>query len=111
MDADEREIFHFLKAWGGDFTSSAEIARRATIKKRFYEDPNWAKPVLMRMEERGILQSDAMGRYRIKPLPRKDKNKRWVAPDIAKILHESGVQVEGSDEGGAVASDDYYDQL
>jgi hypothetical protein len=110
MDTDEREIFNFLKAWGADYTSAAEIARRAASKKRFYEEPDWAKPVLMRMEERGILQSDIMGRYRIKPLPRKDKNKRWVAPDIAKILSESGVQVEGAEEGG-VAPDDYYEEL
>jgi hypothetical protein len=108
MDSDEREIFHFLKAWGADFTAAAEIARRAASKKRYHEDPDWAKPVLMRMEERGILQSDLMGRYRIKPLPRKDKNKRWVAPDIAKILQESGVEVEDTAE---VGSDDYYDQL
>jgi hypothetical protein len=108
MDQDEREIYHFLKAWGADFTSAVEIARRACNKKRFYEEPDWAKPVLMRMEERGILQSDAMGRYRIKPLPRKDKSKRWVAPDIAKILQESGVEVEGASE---VGTDDYYEQL
>jgi hypothetical protein len=108
MDTDEREIFQFLKAWGADFTSATEIARRAASKKKFYEDPNWAKPVLMRMEERGILQSDVMGRFRIKPVPRKDKNKRWVAPDIAKILQESGVEV---DDANDVAPDDYYDQL
>jgi hypothetical protein len=85
-----------------------EIARRATTKKRFYDDPDWAKPILMRMGDRGILESDVQGRYRIKPVSRKDKNKRWVAPDIAKILQESGVEVEG--EGG-IAPDDYYEQL
>ena len=108
MDADEREIFHFLKSWGSDYIGAVEIARRAGLKKKFYEDPDWAKPVLMRMEERGILQSDSMGRYRIKPVQKKDKHKRWVSPDIAKILQESGVEVgEASD----VAPDDYYDQL
>ena len=52
----------------------------------------------MRMAERGILESDSQGRYRIKPVSRKDKNKRWVAPDIAKILQESGVEIEDGDE-------------
>jgi len=108
MDMDEREIFQFLKTWGTDFTSATEIARRAASKKRFHDDPDWAKPVLMRMAERGILESDMMGRFRIKPLPRKDKNKRWVAPDIAKILQEGGMEV---DAGGDVAPDDYYEQL
>jgi hypothetical protein len=62
----------------------------------------------MRMAERGILEDDSSGRYRIKPLSRKDKNKRWVSPDIAKILQESGVEVEGA---GDIAPDEYYEQL
>jgi hypothetical protein len=111
MDSGEREIFYYLKTWGEEFVSTKEIARRAGGKRKFYEDPEWAKPLLMRMQERGVLESDSSGRYRIKPVPRKNKNKRWVSPDIAKILQESGVQVEGSEEGGTVATDEYYDQL
>jgi hypothetical protein len=110
MDTDERDIFQFLKTWGADFTNAKEVARRAASKKKFYDDPDWAKPILMRMAERGILESDVQGRYRIKPLPRKKKGVQWVAPDIAKILKESGVEVE--DEGGGnIATDEYYEQL
>jgi len=101
MDGEEREIFHFLKTWGAEFVGAAEIARRAGNKKKFYEDPDWAKPVLMRMADRGLLQSDNQGRYRIKPVSRKDKNKRWVAPDIAKILQESGVDMEDANDEAA----------
>jgi predicted transcriptional regulator of viral defense system len=108
MDSDEREIFQFLKTWGAEYVGAMEIARRATIKKRFYEEPDWAKQVLLRMEDRGILESDSQGRYRIKPASTRDKNKRWVAPDIAKILQESGVEVEADD---GAAPDEYYDQL
>ena len=110
MDTDERDIFQFLKTWGADFTNAKEIARRAASKKKFYDDPDWAKPILMRMEERGILESDIQGRYRIKPIPRKKKNSQWVAPDIAKILKESGVAVEGEGDGD-IADDEYYEQL
>ena len=108
MDTDERDIFQFLKTWGADFTNAKEVARRAASKKRFYEDPDWAKPILMRMTERGILESDVQGRYRIKPVPKKKHGKKWVAPDIAKILQESGVEVEA---GGDIASDEYYEEL
>ena len=101
MDGDEREIFHFLKTRGAEFVGAAEIARRAGNKKKFYDDPDWAKPVLMRMADRGLLQSDNQGRYRIKPVSRKDKNKRWVAPDIAKILQESGVDMEDANDEAA----------
>jgi hypothetical protein len=60
------------------------------------------------MADRGILESDSSGRYRIKPISRKDKQKRWVAPDIAKILQESGVEVEDSND---IASDEFYNEL
>jgi hypothetical protein len=108
MDGDEREIFYFLKSRGEEFVNAVEIARRASGKKRFHEDPEWAKPFLVRMTERGILEGDALGRYRVKPVGGKGKHKRWVSPDIAKILQESGVEVEGTKELG---SDDYYEQL
>ncbi len=110
MDADERDIFQFLKTWGDQYTAAREIARRAANKKKYYDDPEWAKPVLRRMEERGILESDVQGRYRIKPLPSKKRGNKWVAPDIAKILQESGVAVDaaGTDE---IATDEYYVEL
>jgi hypothetical protein len=110
MDSDERDIFQFLKTWGADFTNPKEVARRATSKRRFYEDPDWAKPVLKRMEERGILESDIQGRFRIKPVPKKKLGRQWVSPDIAKILQESGVAVEG-EGAGDIAADEYYEQL
>ncbi|HTY89117.1 MAG TPA: hypothetical protein VMB80_16845 [Candidatus Acidoferrum sp.] len=93
MDADEREIFNFLKTWGHEYINAKEIAKRAGSKKRFYEDANWAKPVLMRMAERGVLESDIQGRFRIKPLSRKEKNKHIVPPDIAQILQENGLEM------------------
>jgi hypothetical protein len=110
MDMDERDIFQFLKTWGADFTNVREIARRASSKKRFYEDPDWAKPTLLRMVERGILESDMQGRYRIKPVPKKKRGRQWVAPDIATILQESGVAVEDAGAGD-IAADEYYEQL
>jgi hypothetical protein len=110
MDVDERDIFQFLKTWGAGFTNVREIARRASAKKRFYDDPDWAKPVLMRMAARGILESDIQGRYRIKPVSQKKPGRQWVAPDIAKILQESGVAVEDAGAGD-IGADEYYEQL
>ena len=115
MDTDEREIFQFLKTWGTEYTSAMEICRRAGSKRKFHEDPNWAKPVLIRMEERRILESNLSGHYRIKPVPKKKHGTKWVSPDIAKLLKESGVEVdavEGGEGGdGEIAEDDYYDEL
>jgi len=112
MDSDERDIFQFLKTQGVEFTSPREVARRAGGKQKFYEDPEWARPLLGRMHERGILEMDAQGRFRIKPVAQKGKGKRWVAPDIAKILQESGVEAEDTNEGKSeLGSDEYYEQL
>jgi hypothetical protein len=110
MDTDERDIFQFLKTWGTEFTNAKEVARRAGSKKRFYEDPDWARPILIRMAERGILETDIQGRFRIKPVNKKKLANQWVAPDIAKILKESGLEAETGGEG-EIADDDYYDQL
>ena len=108
MDSEEREIFDFLTTWGSDFVSYKEIARRAGGKKKYYEDPDWAKSLLARLLERGVLEGNSQGRYRIKPLPAKNKATRWVSPDIAKILHENGVKIDGAIETG---TEDYYEGL
>jgi hypothetical protein len=110
MDSEEREIFQFLKTWGADFVSYKEIARRAGGRKKFHDIPEWAKPVLGRLQERGVVEHDSMGRYRLKPVSAKKKNTRWVAPDIAKLLAEKGVKVEGAGTG-EVGSEEYYEGL
>lgn len=96
MDADEREIINYLQTWGASFVNAKEIARRASTKRRFADEPDWAKPVLVRLLEKGLLEADASGRYRLKPENKHDKAHRWVAPDINKILQEGGVEVEGA---------------
>ena len=132
MSSDERDIFQFLKTWSSTFVSASEISRRAGSKKRAHDEPHWAKPILMSMVDRGILESDIQGRYRIKPIPRKKKGK-WIAPDIAKILEENSVPIPGEStphpaggvpaEGASAAAmvagegeseladDEYYEQL
>jgi hypothetical protein len=111
MDADEREIYQFLKSWGGEYIAAREICRRAGGRRRFNEEPEWAKPILLRMEERGIIESNSTGHFRIKPVPKKHKGKQWISPDIAKILKESGVEVESAADDSGIAPDEYYDQL
>jgi hypothetical protein len=93
MDADEREIFDYLATFGEQWVNAKEICRRASTKKRFNEDNNWAKPILHRMKERHAIEGDELGRYRIKP-EKKDHKGRWVSPDIERILRESGVKAD-----------------
>src|SRR5580698_8982799 len=93
MDADEREVFDYLSTFGEQWVNAKEICRRASTKKRFNEDNNWAKPILHRMKERHAIEGDELGRYRIKP-EKKDHKGRWVSPDIERILRESGVKAD-----------------
>ena len=62
-----------------------------------------------RMVERGILERDAAGKYRIKPLRKPGHGERWVSPELAKILNENGGAVEGADD--PAAADEHYEQL
>ena len=110
MDSEEREIYHFLKQRKAEFTAAREICRRAGGKQPFRSNPEWAKPVLLRMVERGILDSDGNGHYRLKPPKQKNQMQRWVAPEIANALRKSGRQFDQvimSD----TELDDYYDKL
>ena len=94
MDADEREIFEYLKTFGEEWVNAKEICRRAGGKRRYSEDNNWAKPILHRLKEQRLLEGDELGRFRIKPPPKRGHKDRWVSPDIQRILNESGVQVD-----------------
>lgn len=110
MDADEREIYNFLKSWGREFIAAREIGRRAGGKHRFRQSPEWAKPVLTRMAERGIIEGDNAGHFRLKPPPARHANRRWVSPQLAKVLQQSG-----KDFSASVRLEDdldsYYDSL
>ena len=98
MDADEQDIFNYLKTFGKEYISVREVCRRAGTKQRFAEEPDWAKPLMVLMADRGILERDVAGRYRIKPKSKKKERDRWVAPEIAKLLEEKGA--EGATETG-----------
>jgi hypothetical protein len=98
MLQDERLIIEYLQTLGDAFASAAEICRRAPgDKRRWKENPNWAKPTLIQLVNQGILESNAWGQYRLKPeAQQKRKTHRsvpvatHVATHIQKILSGSG---------------------
>ena len=104
MDADERAICIYLKSWAGQFISAREIARRAGGKHRFRRDPDWALPILGRLVEKGILETDTTGHFRLVKREQKDQGRKWVSPQIKKLLEKSGkdfektFEIEGADD-------------
>jgi len=110
MDADEREVYFFLKGQASQHVPINSICRHAAGKQRFRESADWAKPVLLRMLERGIVEMDETDGYRLKPMPQSNVRKRWVAPQIADILKKGGGKfdqvINHEDEADA-----YYNSL
>jgi hypothetical protein len=100
MDSDETDIVDFLRTCGEQYVGAREICRRAGTKKKYREDPDWAVRVLPLMVEKRILESDGMAHYKLAPEKKKEK-KRWVAPEIQKILDESGKEFEEPTDPGA----------
>lgn len=90
MHADEKDILTYLKIWAGQYVSAREIARKAASKKRFQSEPDWAVPVLGRLLEKGLVESDSMAHYRLVKETKKEKPKRWVSPEIQKLLDKTG---------------------
>lgn len=94
MDADQTEICQFLKSFQDQFVSGKEICRRAGGKWRFREDPSWAFPILRRMLETRVLETDIDGRFRLtqssSPVKSAKKKKMWISPVLQRILEESG---------------------
>ena len=66
MNADETEIYDFLKQFPNLFVSAMEVSKRVGHKRRYLQDRNWARPLLRRMELDGILEANHSGEYRLK---------------------------------------------
>ena len=101
LSADEKDIYDYLKSYSKQYISGREVCRRAGGKRRFQEDPHWAFRILPRMIEKGAVEADSLGHYRLRDdgeetKPNK-KNKRWVAPHIERILRQSGKKFDGID--------------
>ena len=104
MSSDEREILQYLQTWDGVFVNAKEVCRRASTKKRFHEDPDWARPLLLAMVDNGLLEKDLNGRFRVKPERKKGHNQKWISPDIEKILNDGGVNID-EETGDSVADE------
>ncbi len=112
MDADEKEIFRYLWAEPEQFLPAAAICRHAGGRHKHRESPDWARPALLRMVERGIVETNAAGDYRLKPIPVVETTvtRRWVSPQLAELLRKQDKKfdsmIHGADDPEA-----YYDSL
>lgn len=89
MDADEQAILSYLEGYGDQWVNAKEICRRAGGKRRFSDDPAWARPVLVRMKELRLVEADMAGRYRIPPAHESE------APANPEAGEEAGEDISG----------------
>jgi hypothetical protein len=97
VNADEKAIIEYLKSWPYSFVSGKEIARRASGKARHDKEPGWAVPLLAQMVQRGAIESDHLGYFKLKPEDRRKKKReqKQVSPQLLKILKSSGKSFDG----------------
>ena len=74
MNADETEIYDFLRGYPAVFVSATEISKKVGKGRRFDQDRTWARPLLRRMELDGILEANPFGEYRIRACGPNDVN-------------------------------------
>lgn len=112
MDAEEKDIFYYLRADKATFVPAAAIARQAGGRKRFHTDPDWYRAPLHRMVERGILETNSTGGFRLKPRPQLAGNTQmWMSPQIAAILKKNGKAHGGVCPSDLQDEESYYDNL
>jgi CheY-like chemotaxis protein len=75
LSAEQREICGYLASQGEQWVPEAEITRHAAGKSRFGEDPQWAVRELPGLVERGWVETDSSGHYRVRIGERKDPPK------------------------------------
>lgn len=104
MDPDESAIYEYLKPWPGEYVAAQQICRQADGRRRFESDPKWAFVVLARLVDKGVLETDGSGRFRLpseSKIEKKAKPARWISPQIKKILESRG-KLPGSGSEGKV---------
>ena len=85
---DLRGNFHRAADVASD-VSAREIARRAGGKSRHREDPHWAAPLIAKLLEQKVIETDSAHNYRL-IIKQDRKRKHWISPQMKKILESGG---------------------
>jgi hypothetical protein len=65
LSPEERLVLEYLATSPKTFFSAREVCRRAGDKEMYSQNPNWAVSILNRLLQRGLVEVDPTGRYRI----------------------------------------------
>jgi hypothetical protein len=98
MNGDDQFILSYLQKYPLCFVSSMEICKRAAGKKRFTEDPEWARPILQRLTQQRVLEVDALGYYRLKAVSDDEEDDRHFTPRPDDVISEGAAAQDRSDD-------------
>lgn len=89
--ADANCVLQYLNHFPGQFISEMEIARRAGDRHRFEADAHWTHVVLSELMELAVVETDGLGRYRIKSGLAKANGhgQKFIDPKLRGILEQS----------------------
>ena len=114
LSSEEIEILTYLKSWNGQYVPVLELCRRAGGRRKYEDDPHWAKSLVSRLVDANLVDINERGHYRykaeadifftveseipvsiptIKPYPKnapEPQGEKWLSPEIATILKQSG---------------------
>jgi hypothetical protein len=65
FSSDELEILDYLKSWKGTSVPFAEISRCAGGRRKFRQSPDWARGLMTRLVDAGLITVNDRGHYRI----------------------------------------------
>jgi hypothetical protein len=65
MTSEEAAIINFLIGMPDSYVARREIARKALKRTVFEENPHWADAPLAGLVDKGLLQQDESGRYKV----------------------------------------------
>jgi hypothetical protein len=102
LSCDELEILDYLRLWPEKFVPLGEICRRAGGRRKFREDPNWARSLMSRLVDSGLVKVNERGHYLI---ARDEKS----APPARK--HHAPQKPAPPLKSCVVVGDDYFPSL
>ena len=103
MGTDETEIYNFLRSFKATYVSVTEVSRRLGARRKFNLDRAWARPILIRMEMDGVLESNEFGEFRIKNRASDTDFKTALqsADSTVPLGETTIIRLRDLDEGGA----------
>ena len=66
MNEEELIVLTFLRVSPETYYARREIARRAVKRKVYDENPHWADAALVALLDKGLIEQDLTGLYRLK---------------------------------------------